>query len=80
MNTLQQNEELWQDLQPARGATPTLYFRLDAEGHLIITDTPGPIRLRVDAAGELIISDDSAKARGGMALVNEPAILMYKAL
>jgi hypothetical protein len=34
----------------------------------------------VDSSGHLIASDDTAKTRGGFALVSEPAVLMYKAL
>jgi hypothetical protein len=76
----QQSEEAQQAQTKPGGRTPLLYFRLDAEGHLVITDHPSDLTLRVDADGELIASDDTAKGRGGFALVTDPAVLLYKAL
>jgi hypothetical protein len=79
MNTQQQSEELWADLQPAGGRTPFLYLRVDSAGDLVLTNSPSSLRLREETVGgDLISSDDTAKAAGTLALVSGPAILAYK--
>lgn len=80
MNTRQQSEELWQDLQPLTLRTPFLYLRHDDAGDLVFTDTPGPIRLRMDSDGNLVPSDDPAKVPATIARVAGPEIITYRTL
>jgi hypothetical protein len=77
MNTPQQNEELIQDLAPARGSTPFLRLRLRDDGKLVFTNNVTSIRFREDADGKLIPSDDNAKPAATSALVGDGRILTY---
>lgn len=77
MEALQQNEELWQDLQRAVGGTPFLKMRMDSDGFQVFSSS-GDRTLRLDADGFLIPSDDLAKPAGTIAMVAGPEILLYK--